>query len=173
MRRRSSAGVKLGWATRTGHGAFAMKNGAMVAALLGVSGPAAALAVPSAGGVQIAQLNIQQRVIIRVPTRPEPPERRMRYREKDGPECIDASALAGAQVGPDGVDLLLNGGTRLRARLSNACPSLNYYSGFYVRPGRDGRICEDRDSIRTRAGGSCEIDRFRRLVPDKRDRRRR
>jgi hypothetical protein len=122
--------------------------------------------------VLLAQLTIQQRVIIRVPTMPMQPAPPIRWRERDGPKCIDASALGGAQVTEDGVDLLLRGGPRVRAKLGNECPALNYYSGFYIRPGRDGRVCADRDSIRTRAGGACEIDKFRSLVPEKPKRRR-
>lgn len=122
--------------------------------------------------VLLAQLTIQQRVIIRVPTQPLTVAPPIRWRERDGPKCIDASALAGAQVSPEGVDLLLRGGSRLRAKLASECPALNYYSGFYIRPGRDGRVCADRDTIRTRAGGQCEIDRFRSLVPEKAKRRR-
>jgi hypothetical protein len=132
--------------------------GAIVAVLLVGAGE-------GGDAVYWAQRSVQRRVIIRVPTEPQQPTPRRTWREKGGPKCIDASALAGAQVGPDGVDLLLRGGTRLRAKLVSRCPALNYYSGFYVRPGADGRICQDRDSIRTRSGAACEIDRFRRLVP--------
>jgi hypothetical protein len=117
--------------------------------------------------VQFAQLQFQQRVIIRVRTEQLPPAKPIKWREKDGPKCIDVNALAGAQVTEAGVDILLRGGQRVRARLANECPALNYYSGFYVRPGADGRICQDRDSIRTRAGGACEIDKFRMLLPPK------
>lgn len=139
-----------------------------VAAALLVGETRVAPAAPAASETRVvAQLTIHQRVIIRVPTQPLPVEPPVRLKEKDGPKCIDAASLAGAQVTEDGVDLLLRGGSRLRAKLGNECPALNYYSGFYVRPGRDGRICADRDSIRTRAGGSCEIERFRLLVPRK------
>lgn len=134
-----------------------MTLGALVAVLLAGAGD-------GGGAVHWAQLSVQRRVLIRVPTEPQRPIPRRHWREKSGPKCIEASALAGAQVGADGVDLLLRGGTRIRAKLASRCPALNYYSGFYVRPGADGRICQDRDSIRTRSGGACEIDRFRRLV---------
>jgi hypothetical protein len=88
------------------------------------------------------------------------------YREKRGPGCIDANAIAGAAVsGPDAVDFSLKGGQRVRARLADECPALDYYSGFYLSPQSDGRICADRDSIRTRSGGDCQIDRFRKLEP--------
>ena len=110
----------------------------------------------------LAQLSIRQQVIIRVPARP-PTRDPTRWKERNGPKCIPAAALAGALISSQGVDLLLRGGRRVRAKLSR-CPPLDYYSGFYVRPGVDGRICEDRDSIRVRSGGACEIDRFRSLV---------
>ena len=124
-------------------------------------------------GVAYAQLQIHQRVIVRVPTRdesrPPPPKASRRWKERKGPECIAASDLAGAAVnGADSVDLLLRGGRRLRARLARDCLALDFYSGFYLRPGRDGQICEDRDALHARSGGKCQIDRFRTLVPARR-----
>jgi hypothetical protein len=113
----------------------------------------------------LAQLSIRQQLIIRVPARQPPPER-IDWKEKNGPKCIPGQALAGALVSRQGVDLLLKGGRRVRAKLSR-CPPLDYYSGFYIRPGLDGQVCEDRDTIRARSGGACEIDRFRSLVPAK------
>lgn len=78
------------------------------------------------------------------------------------------AALAGAAITqPDSVDLFLRGGARLRARLDDDCPALDYYSGFYVRPTADGQVCERRDSLHTRAGGQCTIERFRSLQPDR------
>ena len=113
--------------------------------------------------VLLAQLTIRQQVIIRVPARPIPVQP-MKWKEKGGPKCVPAAALAGAQISREGVDLLLKGGTRVRAKLQR-CPPLDYYSGFYIRPGLDGRICQDRDTIRVRSGGSCEIDVFKTLAP--------
>lgn len=139
-----------------------MRIGVLAAGLLAGGTAASAEEV-----IRLAQLSIQQRVIIRVPTRESLVIAPTRWKEVSGPKCIEAAALAGAQVGRNGVDLLLRGGMRVRAKLASACPALNYYSGFYVRPGLDGRICQDRDSIRTRAGGACDIDRFRKLVPQK------
>ena len=115
--------------------------------------------------VLLAQLTFRQQVIIRLPSRQPPPEP-TRWREKKGPKCIPADALAGAQISREGVDLLLRGGKRVRARLGR-CPPLDYYSGFYIRPGPDGRVCENRDAIHVRSGGSCEIDNFRLLVPER------
>jgi hypothetical protein len=119
----------------------------------------------SDGSTVVAQLTIRQQLIIRVPARPQQ-SAPVQWKEKNGPKCVPAGALAGAQVSREGVDLLLRGGQRVRAKLSRCAP-LDYYSGFYVRPGLDGRICQDRDTIRVRSGGSCEIDAFRTLVPAK------
>ena len=64
-------------------------------------------------------------------------------------------------------DLVLRGGDRVRARFASSCPGLDYYSGFYIAPPADAKICAGRDVIRDRAGGECAISRFRNLVPDK------
>lgn len=133
-----------------------MTTGVIVALLLAGGG--------APEGVQIAQLRFRQEVIIRVPTRPVVPVP-TRWKEKDGPRCIPAGLLAGAQVVREGLDLILRTGERFRAISDRSCGALDYYAGFYVRPGIDGMICEDRDVIRVRSGGSCEIDRFKRLVP--------
>ena len=131
-----------------------MTIGAIVALLLASNG--------DGEPVMLAQLSIRQQLIIRVPARQPPPDRK-EWREKNGPQCIAVGSLAGALISRQGVDLLLKGGRRVRAKLGN-CPPLDYYSGFYIRPGLDGRVCEDRDTIRVRSGGSCEIDVFKTLV---------
>jgi hypothetical protein len=123
------------------------------------------LAGSGGGPVMLAQLTIRQQLIIRVPSRVRRPADPVLYKEKNGPKCIPASVLAGAQISNYGVDLLLKGGRRVRAKLADDCPPLDYYSGFYIRQGLDGQVCADRDSIRVRSGGSCEIERFRKLVP--------
>lgn len=106
------------------------------------------------------------RGLIRVP-RQAPAEPEVRWRaERGGPRCIPARALAGASVADARtVDLILRGNERVRATLDRRCSPLDFYSGFYIRPHPDGRICADRDVIRSRAGGTCEIDRLQRLVP--------
>lgn len=112
----------------------------------------------------IAQLTIEQALIIRVPR--HAPPKPLRWKSKRGPKCVPMAAIAGAAVvADDAIDLVLRGGQRLRAHFSSRCPALDYYSGFYILPTDDGMICADRDVIRTRAGGQCEIERFRRLVP--------
>lgn len=127
---------------------------------------ATAAASAAAGPVEMAQLTIRQRIIIRVPATPVQPMpiQRMRWKEKSGPKCIPMNGLAAAAVmKSDAVDLMLRGGKRLRAQFDSACPSLDFYSGFYIMPSEDGRICAGRDMIHSRAGGRCGIAKFKTL----------
>jgi hypothetical protein len=139
--------------------------------LLALAAPlaASAQAWPPAGE-QLARLTIQQRVVIRVPRMalvPAPAPKPVTWKEKKGPKCIGAQSMAGALVSaPNRVDLVLVGGKRVRARLDGDCRPLDFYSGFYVRPAKDGMICADRDAIRVRSGASCQIDEFKLLQPD-------
>jgi len=136
-----------------------------------------ALAAPSsvAGAqevVELAQLTIRQRVIIRVPrvgpaplpigrTPIAPP---VVYRESKGPKCVAANTMAGAAIGAvNVVDLVLQGGARVRAQLDGDCAPLDFYSGFYLKGSPDGMVCAGRDAIRVRSGASCPIKRFRTL----------
>ncbi len=119
--------------------------------------------------IEIAQVMIQQRIIVRVPAMPPPPAPRpIKWKEIKGPKCVPLTQLAGAAITQDdSVDLFLRGGTRLRAKLDDDCPALDYYSGFYIRPTEDGQVCQKRDMLHTRAGGQCRVERFRTLVPDR------
>jgi len=124
--------------------------------------------------MRVRELIIQQRMIIRVPkmaTRgatlptgtPLPP---IEWAEKRADKCIPTTSVAAAAITrADSVDLVLNGGKRLRARLESNCPSLGFYSGFYMKLNGDGKFCARRDSIRSRSGGECQIKSFRTLVP--------
>ncbi len=140
--------------------------------------PAMALAlfalIPGAAApaerITVAQLQITHSFVIRIPgwrRTPAPAaEPGTRFKEHKGPRCIDAVAIGGAAVSaPDSVDFILKGGQRVRAILEDQCPALDYYSGFYVVPPPDGKICADRDSIHTRSGGDCGVDKFRALTP--------
>jgi hypothetical protein len=138
-----------------------------LAALLALAGRSTAHGVR----VQAAAVTVTQSVIIRVPARrpsrfrqegqPQPA-----FKEHKGPRCIEADDIGGAAItAPDSVDFIVKGGKRVRAVLEDECPALDYYSGFYVRAPQDGKICADRDSIHTRSGGDCQIDKFRALTP--------
>ena len=135
-------------------------------AAMGLMRPALLGAADRREPVHYAQVMIRERVVIRVPRAASVPVTPIRWKERKGPRCISAQDLAGALPAEEGaVDIVLTGGKRVRARLVRACRQLDYYSSFYIRPGPDGQICADRDPIRTRAGRTCEIERFRSLVP--------
>ena len=103
-------------------------------------------------------------IVTRTRAAPAPPPAPMVERKAD--DCIRMQRIvAFAITERDSVDLMLNDGTRMRAKLGNKCPALDFYSGFYLRPNPDGKMCANRDSIRSRSGGSCEIQTFRTLVP--------
>ncbi|MBA3578057.1 MAG: hypothetical protein H0W39_10705 [Sphingomonas sp.] len=115
------------------------------------------------GQPQVRRIVVENRLIIRVPVRPPPA--RIEWVERKGPKCVASAAIRGAFLsGGDHVDLLMARGRLLRADLSNDCPALDFYEGFYLNP-EDEMICADRDVIRSRMGGSCRIERFRQLVP--------
>jgi len=121
------------------------------------------------GGVRVRH----QQIIVRVTAgerRPLPPGAALiRWRESRGPRCIAASRVLGATLlSQDSVDLILRDNSRVRAHLQRRCPALDYYRGFYIDTTADGRICADRDSIRSRVGGECEIEQFRALTPERR-----
>lgn len=120
--------------------------------------------------IEIAQMTIQQRVVVRVPIAPMPvaPPLQMRWVEKKGPKCVGLGTVAGFAVrGPQTVDLLLRNGQRVRTRLEKQCRSVDLGYGFYVKPNADGRICRDRDILHARTGGQCEVDSFASLVPER------
>lgn len=115
-----------------------------------------------------------QRMVVRVPRTPTAPVSMSSMRalppiqwvERRTDRCVPIQSLAAVSVTrADSVDLLLNGGRRLRARLSDDCPSLDFYAGMYLKATSDGMVCASRDTIRSRSGGQCRIKTFRSLVP--------
>ncbi len=127
-------------------------------------------------------MTIEQRVIIRIPmhrARPGPPRERhgvdegppppppIRWVEHDGPRCVKIKRLVGATItSPRGVDLVLRGHDRLRARLGRGCRSADLYSGFYIQPSEDDALCAGRDRVLARSGAECEITELLRLSPE-------
>jgi hypothetical protein len=142
--------------------------------LLMTLAPAAGEPSP-ADPMQFAQVMIREQILIRVPARVRnmvspPPPAPIEWKEGRGVKCVGmGDIVGGALVSQDSFDLLLRDRTRVRAKLDKSCPALDYYYGFYIRQTADGKICADRDSIRSRMGGQCEIDRFRTLKAAKRD----
>lgn len=142
-----------------------------IPALLALAAPLA-LAAGEEPRVQLAQVTIHERIIIRIPRMSVariPPGRLpiappIVWKEQKGPKCVAAMDLAAAMVAaPAVIDLVLIGGQRVRAKLDRDCRSIDFYAGLYIRPGSDGMVCADRDVIRVRSGGSCAIDTFKLL----------
>lgn len=131
--------------------------GLIAALLAGTEAPPA----PSEG---VRIMTVEQRLIIRVPVAPRP-RVRVRWEEEKGPKCVAAGAIARAFLsGPDSIDFVLRGRQFVRAELDSDCEGLDFYGQLYLLP-NDGRICARRDTIRSRVGGSCRIEKFHTLVP--------
>lgn len=128
----------------------------------------------AADPIQLTQVMIREQILVRIPLRPSPTAspapQVVEWKEGRGPKCVAARSIAGAGlVGPTSVDLILRDRSRIRAKLEKSCPALDYYYGFYIKASEDGQICADRDMIRSRVGGQCEIEKFRALTAEQRD----
>ena len=138
--------------------------------LLAIAAPAlGAWPEPIGYPIELAQLTIRQRVVVRVP-RMEPPRapvlKKIEWKEKKGPECVPVADLGGAIVtARDRIDLVMRGGKRVRAEFDDDCRGLDFYRGFYLKPAADGMVCAGRDVVRARSGAKCPVKRFRKLVP--------
>lgn len=143
-----------------------MAHHAILPALVALAATAGDLRPPPPG-MRVQQLTIHERIIIRVPRVSAPlavPMPMTRWKEKKGPKCLSPAQFAGAMIsGPGLVDVMLDDGRRVRAKLDRECRALDYYPGFYIKPGIDGQVCAARDSIRVRSGASCGIAGFKLL----------
>ncbi|MFL6733488.1 MAG: hypothetical protein ACJ8EY_02200 [Sphingomicrobium sp.] len=114
----------------------------------------------------VSRVMVQDEVIVRVPVEPTPHQ--FEWVEHKGPKCIDTEDIRGARLsGPEQVDFMLRNRKRIRAQFEDHCPALDFYQGFYLNTD-DDRLCAKRDSIHSRMGGSCRIERFRELTPKRR-----
>ena len=122
---------------------------------------------PPGRGAPVIQF--RSRVVIRVPAiaplprtaRPAPP---VQWKENKGPRCVPSRAIRGFAISAErSLDMVLMDGSRLRARFDGDCGGPDFRSGIYIHLDEDRMICADRDAIHARSGGSCEIERFRKL----------
>lgn len=114
--------------------------------------------------VAVSRLVVQQELILRVPVI-RPRARPVTWEEKKGPRCIASGQIVAAALADQrSIDFLLTDRTRMRARMDDDCPTLDFYGNFYIQP-EDDKVCAKRDEIRSRIGGSCRIEKFRRMVP--------
>lgn len=141
-----------------------MIHPAFPTALLALA-PLLAAAPVSAEDVLLAQLTVHERIVVRVQKMaPVAAPRPVQWKERKGPKCVLPGDLAGVLINqPGSVDMVMYGGRWLRARLDGQCRTLNFYSGIYLKPGPDGRVCADRDVIRARSGATCGIAAFKML----------
>jgi hypothetical protein len=139
--------------------ALTLAAAALLLTIVGASVPAPAQQQPE----QYAQLVVREQIVIRMRGRPAAPAApAVEWKEKKGPKCVAAKAIAGAALlSQKSVDLVMKDRRRIRAKLESSCPALDYYYGFYITPNADGMICANRDIIRSRVGGHCQIDGFR------------
>lgn len=134
-------------------------------ALLGLISALLGSAAQSSGDDQVVRrVIVQDEVIFRIPIRPRLSPS-IEWIEHKGPKCIPANMLAGAVLsGPSSIDFVLRNRQRVRAKMDNDCPALDFYKNFYLQPD-DEYVCAKRETIRSRVGGSCRIEKFRYLVP--------
>ncbi|WP_284125797.1 hypothetical protein [Parerythrobacter aestuarii] len=118
------------------------------------------------------QVRIEQRVTIRVaPARPRsnlvadlPRNFPDRLVERKMGDCIAAKDVVGVQTGgTTKLILFMRDRGMISAQLEKACSARDFYSGFYVEPSKDGKLCIKRDELLSRNGTKCELSRFSRL----------
>jgi hypothetical protein len=121
------------------------------------------LGLAAQGQPTVTRVIVGEQVVIKIPVRPQPTPPPLAMEEHKGPKCLDTGDIRGAVLaGASDVDFAVEGRGWVRAKLGDRCPALDFYRGFYLKPDGD-RICAGRDSIHSRMGGSCEIERFRSL----------
>lgn len=127
---------------------------------------------------ELAQVRIEQRVIIRIsPSTPATRQQMMSdfrnerssrtsYELERHRGCVAIAGIAAVQPETAQNRLLLFMRDRriLSAELERACNARDYYSGFYVERNEDGQLCPKRDLLQSRAGASCKVAEFNRLV---------
>jgi hypothetical protein len=122
-------------------------------------------AQPATMGESVTRLVVQDEVILRVPVEPHRLIPDVEWVERKGPRCIPAAAIQRALLSSsERVDFVMSNRSRIRAQLDEDCPALDFYAGFYLQP-RGDMLCAGSDSIYSRIGGSCTIERFSQLVP--------
>jgi hypothetical protein len=120
---------------------------------------------PGAIEQSVTRLVVQDEVILRVPVQPRPLMPMVDWHEKKGPKCLPTAMIRRALLsGSEDVDFVLADRARVRAKLDEDCPALDFYAGFYLQP-QDDQLCAGRDAIHSRMGGSCTIEHFKLLVP--------
>lgn len=129
----------------------------------------------------VAQVRIEQRIIIRVPRQslsrsslmPAPPPRRApqpeppKFERRKVGKCLAMRDVTGVRVINDDMLVLFTRDQRMiEAQLERSCRAREFYQGFYMDRSDDGRLCVDRDLLQARSGSKCEVEKLRQLVPE-------
>ena len=124
----------------------------------------------------VYQVRIEQRMTIRISPRPSTilpnvlmslPSNEVgpQFEERKIGNCIDVSRISGVQTnGNRNIILFMRDRRMVSAQLEKTCRARDFYSGFYLSPSRDGKLCIDRDTLQSRSGANCRLTRIRRLV---------
>ncbi len=121
------------------------------------------------------QVRVEQRVIIRIPSRPPASvpasnkngsSKPITYKEEKIGKCLMMDRLVASRPGPkNSLELATRDGVFIRAYLDDSCFAREFYAGAYMERPADGKLCVKRDLVHARTGAKCEIDRFRVLQP--------
>jgi len=113
-------------------------------------------------GQAVQRMIVRDEIILNVPIA----QRRrpgLVWVERKGPKCVSSEMIAGAAMASQAsIDLVMRDRSRVRAEFDSNCAGLDFYGSFYIEP-QDGSVCAKREEIRSRAGSTCRIERFRRL----------
>lgn len=122
------------------------------------------------------QVRIEQRVVIRItPQRPAARQQLLatlpreeiatRFEERKMDKCVAVESIAGVQTGSaNRLVLFLKDKRIVTANLEKTCRARDFYSGFYLERNEDGKLCVQRDKLKSRTGVKCEVERMRQLV---------
>ena len=115
------------------------------------------------------QTQVQQRFVLRISPRsrtaPLPPQMPTRVVEQKMGKCIAVNSIVAVQTrGANDLVLYTRDRQMISAELEKSCSARDFYSGFYVEPSKDGKLCIKRDKLQSRNGAKCEISKFARLV---------
>lgn len=127
-------------------------------------------------GLRLGQIRLEQRVVVRIAPRRVSNRRNMlaqlpvraqttRYKERKAEECVLVEGIAGVETGSGNRLLLfMRDANIMSINLEKACRARDFYSGFYVKPNEDGKLCVARDTLQSRNGARCDIERMMELV---------
>ncbi len=104
---------------------------------------------------------VQPNSFVGAPQKPIGPQ----FIERKIGRCLPVSRIAGVQSrGGNDILLFLRDRRIISARLERACRARDFYSGFYLSPSKDGKLCVQRDALQSRSGANCKLTRIRQLV---------